>query len=144
AHVGFNLARAVEQGGVTARARRERLDVVGDLPLQELGRLAAADDDPRQVGALDHPRFLAQRAVLGVEFESRLHARDCRRRPQCANKFDVPNLWTCSAYTSAPPPGPAPDPLAAPGTHGRDRRASATEAIEDYAKAIHALAAREP
>jgi DtxR family Mn-dependent transcriptional regulator len=37
-----------------------------------------------------------------------------------------------------------PDPLAAPGSHGRDRRASATEAIEDYAKAIHALAAREP
>jgi len=36
------------------------------------------------------------------------------------------------------------DPLATPGSHGRDRRASATEAIEDYAKAIHALAAREP
>jgi len=35
------------------------------------------------------------------------------------------------------------EPLAAPGSHGRDRRASATEAIEDYAKAIHALAARE-
>jgi DtxR family Mn-dependent transcriptional regulator len=37
-----------------------------------------------------------------------------------------------------------PEPLAAPGSHGRDRRASATEAIEDYAKAIHALAGREP
>ena len=37
-----------------------------------------------------------------------------------------------------------PEPLAAPGSHGRDRRASATEAVEDYAKAIHALAAREP
>ena len=37
-----------------------------------------------------------------------------------------------------------PEPLATPGSHGRDRRASATEAIEDYAKAIHALAAREP
>lgn len=34
------------------------------------------------------------------------------------------------------------EPLA--GSHGRDRRASATEAVEDYAKAIHALAAREP
>jgi DtxR family Mn-dependent transcriptional regulator len=37
-----------------------------------------------------------------------------------------------------------PESLAAPGSHGRDRRATATEAIEDYAKAIHALAAREP
>ncbi|MEZ5157063.1 MAG: metal-dependent transcriptional regulator [Solirubrobacterales bacterium] len=37
-----------------------------------------------------------------------------------------------------------PEPLATPGSHGRDRRASATEAIEDYAKAIHALAGREP
>ena len=33
---------------------------------------------------------------------------------------------------------------ATPGSHGRDRRASSTEAIEDYAKAIHALTAREP
>lgn len=37
-----------------------------------------------------------------------------------------------------------PEPLATPGSHGRDRRATATEAIEDYAKAIHAIAAREP
>ena len=35
-----------------------------------------------------------------------------------------------------------PEPLATPGSHGRDRRASATEAIEDYAKAIHALSGR--
>jgi len=38
----------------------------------------------------------------------------------------------------------ATQPPAAPGSHGRDRRASATEAVEDYAKAIHALAARDP
>ncbi len=37
-----------------------------------------------------------------------------------------------------------PESIASPGSHGRDRRASATEAIEDYAKAIHALAGREP
>jgi DtxR family Mn-dependent transcriptional regulator len=37
-----------------------------------------------------------------------------------------------------------PESVASPGSHGRDRRASATEAIEDYAKAIHALAGREP
>jgi DtxR family Mn-dependent transcriptional regulator len=37
-----------------------------------------------------------------------------------------------------------PESLATPGSHGRDRRASASEAIEDYAKAIHALAARDP
>lgn len=31
-----------------------------------------------------------------------------------------------------------------PGSHGRGRRAGGNEAIEDYAKAIHALAARSP
>jgi DtxR family Mn-dependent transcriptional regulator len=31
-----------------------------------------------------------------------------------------------------------------PGSHGRGRRAGSNEAIEDYAKAIHALSAREP
>jgi DtxR family Mn-dependent transcriptional regulator len=35
-----------------------------------------------------------------------------------------------------------PDSYAAPGSHGRDRRAGGTEAIEDYSKAIHALAER--
>jgi DtxR family Mn-dependent transcriptional regulator len=35
---------------------------------------------------------------------------------------------------------PAPDP----GSHGRGRRAGGNEAIEDYAKAIHALSTREP
>lgn len=37
-----------------------------------------------------------------------------------------------------------PEQIASPGSHGRDRRATATEAVQDYAKAIHALAAREP
>lgn len=37
-----------------------------------------------------------------------------------------------------------PESIASPGSHGRDRRASASEAVEDYAKAIHALAGREP
>ncbi len=36
-------------------------------------------------------------------------------------------------------PGPS-----RPGSHGRGRRAGGNEAIEDYAKAIHALAARAP
>jgi len=36
-----------------------------------------------------------------------------------------------------------PEPVATPGSHGRDRRAGGTEAIEDYSKAIHALAERE-
>ena len=40
--------------------------------------------------------------------------------------------------------GDIPESVATPGSHGRDRRASGSEAIEDYAKAIHALAAREP
>jgi DtxR family Mn-dependent transcriptional regulator len=47
------------------------------------------------------------------------------------------------------PPNRAPaasrtDPATSPGSHGRGRRAGGNEAIEDYAKAIHALAAREP
>jgi len=37
-----------------------------------------------------------------------------------------------------------PERVGTPGSHGRDRRASGTEAVEDYAKAIHALAEREP
>lgn len=36
-----------------------------------------------------------------------------------------------------------PEHVAEPGSHGRDRRAGGTEAIEDYSKAIHALAERE-
>ena len=40
--------------------------------------------------------------------------------------------------------GDIPESVATPGSHGRDRRASGSEAIEDSAKAIHALAAREP
>jgi DtxR family Mn-dependent transcriptional regulator len=37
-----------------------------------------------------------------------------------------------------------PDPAPNPGSHGRGRRAGSNEAIEDYAKAIHALSTREP
>ena len=37
-----------------------------------------------------------------------------------------------------------PGRVGTPGSHGRDRRASGAEAVEDYAKAIHALAEREP
>lgn len=37
-----------------------------------------------------------------------------------------------------------PEGAATAGSHGRGRRAGGNEAFEDYAKAIHALAAREP
>ncbi len=36
-----------------------------------------------------------------------------------------------------------PEQASIPGSHGRGRRAGSNEAIEDYAKAIHALSARE-
>ena len=72
-HVGLDLALAVEQGGVAAFARRERLDVVGQLTLQELRGLAAADHEARPAGAIDQPGLLTQGAVLGVELESRFH-----------------------------------------------------------------------
>ena len=40
-HVGLHVALAVEQGRVAAAARGERLDVVGELALQELGGVRA-------------------------------------------------------------------------------------------------------
>ena len=43
-HVGLHVALAVEQRRVAALAGRQRLDVVGQLALQVLGRLRPADD----------------------------------------------------------------------------------------------------
>ena len=56
AHVGLHVALAVEQRRVAALARRERLDVVGELALQVLGRLRAADLKRAALGALEQRR----------------------------------------------------------------------------------------
>ena len=72
AQVGLHVPLAVEERRVAALAGLERLDVVGELPLQVLGRVGAADEDLAAPGAIEQPAFLAQLPVLGVEL-------DCRR-----------------------------------------------------------------
>jgi hypothetical protein len=53
-----------EDGGVAAAAGRERLDVVGDLPLEEVGRLAAADEELPALGAVDQTDRLGDELVV--------------------------------------------------------------------------------
>ena len=67
-HVGLHLALAVEESGVGALAGLERLDVVGQLPLQVLGRVLAADHDDAALTA-GGARLLAQGPVLPVELD---------------------------------------------------------------------------
>ena len=70
AHVGLEVAFAVEQGRVTAALRRQGLDVVGELTLEILGRVWALDQQhgpfPAQI-----PGLLAQGSVLAVELYGR-------------------------------------------------------------------------
>ena len=73
AHVGADLALAVEQRRVATGAGLERLDVVGQLALEELGGLGAADGELRPGGAIDQPRALAERPVLRVDLEDLGH-----------------------------------------------------------------------
>jgi hypothetical protein len=65
AQVAEHLALVGEERGVAARAGRERDHVVGDLPLQEVARLAPGEDELAALGAVDHARALAQRPVVG-------------------------------------------------------------------------------
>ena len=92
AHVALHVALAVEQRRVAALAGRERLDVVGELALQVLGRLGAGDRDQPPVGALERSGALAQDPVLGVELDRG------RRTPSppivtgaCRSDFDLSN-----------------------------------------------------
>jgi hypothetical protein len=71
-HVGLHVALAVEQGGVEALARLQRLDVVGQLALQVLGGVGAGDGDDAALGAVEQAAFLAQLPVLGIELDGRL------------------------------------------------------------------------
>ena len=70
-HVGLHVALAVEQRRVAALARLQRLDVVGQLPLQVLGRLGAGDEQLAALGAVEQAALLAQLPVLGVELDGR-------------------------------------------------------------------------
>jgi hypothetical protein len=67
AHVRPHLALTVEQGGVAPHARLERLDVVRDLPLEELGALGPAHFEDREVLASKTPRLLQEQPVFRVE-----------------------------------------------------------------------------
>ena len=63
------MALAVEQRRVLALAGLQRLDVVGQLALQVLGRLGAGDQQLAAGGAVEQPALLAQLPVLGVELD---------------------------------------------------------------------------
>ena len=63
------MALAVEQRRVAALAGLERLDVVGQLPLQVLGRLGPLTQQLAPLGAIEQPALLAQLPVLGVELD---------------------------------------------------------------------------
>ena len=62
--------------------RRQRLDVVGQLPLQVLGRVGPADDQLAALGAIEQPALLAQLPVLGIQLDVHRigHLQDSRKR----------------------------------------------------------------
>ena len=62
------VALAVEQRGVAALLRLERLDVVGELALQVLGGVGPADEQHRPVPD-DESGLLAEGPVLPVELD---------------------------------------------------------------------------
>src|SRR6188472_1293210 len=65
-HVGLHVALAVEQSSVGPLTRLNRLGVIGQLALQIVRRVRAADDQQATVRPLDQPAFFAQLPVLGV------------------------------------------------------------------------------
>jgi hypothetical protein len=79
-HVRLHVALAVEQGGVAALTRRQRLDVVGELALEVVGGLGAGDEEHAALGAVDQSSALAERPVLAVELHRRrsVHASSLR------------------------------------------------------------------
>ena len=77
-HVALHVALAVEQRRVAALALAERLDVVGQLALEILGGLGAADVEHAPLGAPQQPGALAQRPVLPVELDRRSRSPSAR------------------------------------------------------------------
>ena len=80
AQVALHLPLAVEQRGVAALAGLERLDVVGELALEVLGGLGAAELELAPVGAIEETRLLAQQPVLAVQLD--------RRRQRWAGSYE--------------------------------------------------------
>src|SRR5439155_1842037 len=65
AHVDLHLSLVVEQRGVAAGAGRQPLDVVRDLALEELGRLASGEPELAPGRAIHNADGLAKQLVLG-------------------------------------------------------------------------------
>jgi len=70
------VALAVEQRRVLAVARLQRLDVAGQLTLQVLGAVGAADQKLAAGGAVEQAALLAQLAILGIQLDPGLGAHE--------------------------------------------------------------------
>ena len=97
-HVGLHLALAVEERRVGALAGLERLDVVGQLPLQVLGRVRAADHDDA-ARADRSTGLLAKRAVLPIELNRNAHPPSVGR----AGRGDRPHAWGLTPSVGSDP-----------------------------------------
>jgi hypothetical protein len=71
--VAEHLAFRGQKRGVAACAHTERLDVVGDLPLQEARRIATCQRQLPAFGAVEQPAGLGDRAVIGADGAERGH-----------------------------------------------------------------------
>ena len=65
-HLGLDVALAVEQQGVKAFPRLNRLDVIGHLALEELGCIGATQRDDEHLG-FEQATLLPDLAVTGIE-----------------------------------------------------------------------------
>ena len=85
-HIGLHVPLAIEQRRVATLAGSKRLDVVGELALQVLGRFGPLQQQLAASGAIEHPALFAQLPVLGVELDChrighRTDSRKHRHRP---------------------------------------------------------------
>ena len=72
--VAEHLALVREEGGVAAGPRRERLDVVGDLTVEELLGVGAGQRELAALGAFDQRAAARERLVVGLRDVGDCHA----------------------------------------------------------------------
>src|SRR4029079_14985249 len=79
-HVRLHVPLAVEQRGVAAGLGLERLEVVGELPLEELGRVGPANEEHAPLRSIQYAGALLHRTVLPVDLHGDFsaHWADCR------------------------------------------------------------------
>ena len=76
--VGTHVALAVKQRRIAPSAHGHRFDIVGDLRLEVIDRLAPGDDQLRSLGAIDEARRVSERRpVLAVELDLDPWSRTC-------------------------------------------------------------------